>query len=192
MPVNAVLVDPTDANIVYIGTDVGVFRSGDAGVSWANFSNGLPNVVVFDLVTNVAGANLVAATHGRGAWRLATQPPGEAGVVAPLRIAKNGANFDFTWGAGNSCGAAEYGLYRGDLAALRTTGYSHPTALNCADAATTATVAQSDPRLTASDYFLVVAGNGAAEGSYGRSSTGVEIPVSTAACRAAQTLATCP
>ncbi len=193
VPVNAVVIDPTDVQTVYIATDTGVFRSRDGGASWAAFSTGLPKVPVFDLVANAATGSLVAFTHGRGAWRLATQPPGEAGVVSPLRVAKNGANFDFSWGAGNGCSPVEYNLYAGDVTTLRTTGYSHGGALYCADATTTAGIPQSNPLIPASAYFLVTAGNGAQEGSYGRAApSGTEIPASTAKCRPAQALAACP
>jgi len=73
-PVNAVLVDPTDPDVVLIGTDIGVFRSDDRGISWAVFNDGLPNVVVHDLVAVAATDSVVAFTHGRGAFRLAEAP----------------------------------------------------------------------------------------------------------------------
>jgi len=55
---------------LYVGTDIGVFRSLDDGISWERFSDGLPTVRVEDLVLNPATGVLVASTHGRGAWRL--------------------------------------------------------------------------------------------------------------------------
>jgi hypothetical protein len=51
-------------------TTVGVFRSGDAGATWASFMTGLPNVPVFDLAANATTSSVVAFTHGRGAWKL--------------------------------------------------------------------------------------------------------------------------
>ncbi len=55
---------------LYVGTDLGVFRSIDDGGSWERFSPGLPHVRVEDLVLNPATGVLVASTHGRGMWRL--------------------------------------------------------------------------------------------------------------------------
>ena len=33
----------------FVGTDIGVFRSTDAGANWSNFSQGLPNTAIYDL-----------------------------------------------------------------------------------------------------------------------------------------------
>ena len=51
-----------------IGTDLGLFRSTDDGATWVPFP-GLPNVAVYDLAFNPATQLLVAATHGRGAFK---------------------------------------------------------------------------------------------------------------------------
>lgn len=71
MPVNAVLTDATLDNIIYIGTDLGIFRSHDGGTTWTPFNEGLPNVAVFDLAYNASSGLLVAATHGRGMFGFA-------------------------------------------------------------------------------------------------------------------------
>lgn len=74
-PVNAVVFDPVAPNTrYYIGTDLGVFRSTNAGASWENATAplNLPNVRVMDL--KVAGTGyLMAATYGRGIWRIDPQ-----------------------------------------------------------------------------------------------------------------------
>jgi hypothetical protein len=67
-PTNAVALD-TRTTTLYVGTDVGVFASTDGGVSWQHFT-GLPNVVVMDLKLDLVTNQLVALTHGRGAWKL--------------------------------------------------------------------------------------------------------------------------
>jgi photosystem II stability/assembly factor-like uncharacterized protein len=68
IPVNALCVDPSIANTFYVGTDIGVFRTIDGGVNWLQFSDGLPNVAVYDLSLHSATRLLRAATHGRGIW----------------------------------------------------------------------------------------------------------------------------
>ena len=54
----------------YVGTDIGVFRTIDAGAHWTNYSQGLPNTAIYDLRLNARGKLLRAATHGRGLWEL--------------------------------------------------------------------------------------------------------------------------
>jgi photosystem II stability/assembly factor-like uncharacterized protein len=70
VPVNAILLDPGAPSNIYIGTDLGVFRSTDGGGSWSALNTGLPNVAVFDLVFRSGTNVLVAATHGRGVFKI--------------------------------------------------------------------------------------------------------------------------
>ncbi len=69
LPHNAVAVDPADPNNVYVGTDLGVWQTTDAGTTWipSDPSFGMPNVAVFDLQINRATNRVAAFTHGRGA-----------------------------------------------------------------------------------------------------------------------------
>ncbi|HKG90363.1 MAG TPA: hypothetical protein VKA84_00650, partial [Gemmatimonadaceae bacterium] len=68
IPVNALAIDPASPNTYYVGTDVGVFRTTNAGATWAPMSQGLPNCAVFDLRLHAPTRLLRAATHGRGLW----------------------------------------------------------------------------------------------------------------------------
>jgi photosystem II stability/assembly factor-like uncharacterized protein len=70
IPVNALTIDPAHPNSWFIGTDVGVFRTLDAGTTWLPFSNGLPNCAVFDVKLHAQARLLRAATHGRGLWEV--------------------------------------------------------------------------------------------------------------------------
>lgn len=63
---NAIVVDPTVSGNVYVGADVGVWRSADRGATWHPLSNGLPDAPVFDLQIHGASRRLRASTHGRG------------------------------------------------------------------------------------------------------------------------------
>ena len=54
----------------FVGTDIGVFRSTDAGASWSNYSQGLPNTAIYDLRLRDGSNLLRAATHGRGLWEV--------------------------------------------------------------------------------------------------------------------------
>jgi photosystem II stability/assembly factor-like uncharacterized protein len=71
IPVNALVIHPTTAGRMFIGTDVGVFETINGGTSWSSISAssaGLPNCAVFDLRLHETTGLLRAATHGRGLW----------------------------------------------------------------------------------------------------------------------------
>jgi photosystem II stability/assembly factor-like uncharacterized protein len=70
IPVNAIAVDLSSPNTLYIGTDIGVFRTTDSGLHWSDFGTGLPNVVISDLALNATGDLLRAATYGYGIFEL--------------------------------------------------------------------------------------------------------------------------
>ncbi|MEW6206832.1 MAG: hypothetical protein AB1631_00590 [Acidobacteriota bacterium] len=65
-----VRVDPVDSNVLYCGTDVGLFWSTDQGASWARLGGGLPFVSVTDIQLLDDGSLVRAATYGRGVWEL--------------------------------------------------------------------------------------------------------------------------
>jgi hypothetical protein len=60
------------ASTWWVGMDVGVFQTTNAGLTWTNAgaANGLPNVIVDDLVAVPGTRYLNAGTYGRGIWRL--------------------------------------------------------------------------------------------------------------------------
>jgi photosystem II stability/assembly factor-like uncharacterized protein len=66
IPVNALVLDTGE--VMYIATDIGVFRTTDGGTTWNNFSQGLPNCAVFDMRLHQPTRLLRVATHGRGVW----------------------------------------------------------------------------------------------------------------------------
>ena len=74
VPVNIITSDPGDANTLYAGTHLGVYRSQDAGATWARFGTGLPLVNVTDLYVSEDSTLVRAATFGRGIWELAPAP----------------------------------------------------------------------------------------------------------------------
>ena len=67
---NALVVDPTAPLNVYVGADIGVWHSPDAGLTWNVMQNGLPDAPVFDLQFHPTQRLLRAATHGRGVYEI--------------------------------------------------------------------------------------------------------------------------
>ncbi len=80
--------DPTDARLLYLGTEFGLWISVDAGVHWAEFKGGnFPAVAVRDLTIQPRDHDLVIATHGRGIWIIDD--------LVPLRALAAGASNEF-------------------------------------------------------------------------------------------------
>ncbi|NJK85598.1 MAG: T9SS type A sorting domain-containing protein [Bacteroidales bacterium] len=64
--VYCLLVMPYNTNIIWAGTESGIFESTDNGQSWHFADNGLPAVSIWQMF--VQDNSIVVATHGRGIW----------------------------------------------------------------------------------------------------------------------------
>lgn len=69
-PVNVICEDPKNENILYAGTDFGVYVSMNGGVEWMSLPGNLPTTYVHDLVIHPREDFAIIATHGRGIWAL--------------------------------------------------------------------------------------------------------------------------
>ena len=92
VPVNAFVVDPQNANALYAGTDIGVYRSTNGGTSWTPYSNDLPRVAVFDMGIQSPNRVLRIATHGRGIWEIS---------ISPFALAEFSESFPANGGTGS-------------------------------------------------------------------------------------------
>ncbi len=72
--VNVIKEDPADAEILYVGTDLGVYVSRDRGGRWESLSATLPSTPVMDLTVQARERELVIGSYGRGAWILDLVP----------------------------------------------------------------------------------------------------------------------
>jgi hypothetical protein len=73
-PVNVIREDPQNPDVLYVGTDRGVYVSLDRGSSWQALPAEIPNVPVHDLVVHPRDQELVAGTHGRSVWVIDVMP----------------------------------------------------------------------------------------------------------------------
>jgi len=73
-PVNVIVEDSQNENILYLGTDNGAYVSFDMGNSWEVFSKGLPNVAVHDIVIQPEAKDLLLGTHGRSIYKANIAP----------------------------------------------------------------------------------------------------------------------
>ena len=66
--VHVIREDPKNRDLLFVGTDIGVYVSIDRGQSWQRFMNGLPTTPVHDLIIHPRDGELIAGTHGRSIW----------------------------------------------------------------------------------------------------------------------------
>jgi len=69
-PVNVIREDPKSKEILYAGTDGGVYVTTDGGKTWNALGTGLPWTYVLDLVIHPRDNMIAVGTHGRGVWVL--------------------------------------------------------------------------------------------------------------------------
>jgi hypothetical protein len=60
--------DPVAKDLLYLGTENGLYISLDGGAHWAPFRSNMPPVAVRDIVVHPRDHDLVIATHGRGIY----------------------------------------------------------------------------------------------------------------------------
>jgi hypothetical protein len=61
---------PRNENLLFVGTEFGVFVSITGGDHWVSIKNNLPTVAVHDMVIHPRENDLILGTHGRGFWIL--------------------------------------------------------------------------------------------------------------------------
>ena len=67
-PINVVIEDNVNQDILYVGNDHGVYVSLDSGTNWEPFSSGLTSAAVHDLVIQKDENHLLVGTHGRSIY----------------------------------------------------------------------------------------------------------------------------
>ncbi|HEX7779592.1 MAG TPA: hypothetical protein VF424_10155 [Vicinamibacterales bacterium] len=67
-PINVVLEDQKNPDLLFVGNDTGVFVSIDRGARWVKMNNNIPNIAIHDLVVHPRENDLVLGSYGRGLW----------------------------------------------------------------------------------------------------------------------------
>ncbi len=60
--------DLVNPDLLFVGTEFGLYVSLDGGKAWGQFTSGLPNVAVWDLAIHPRDHDLMIATHGRSLY----------------------------------------------------------------------------------------------------------------------------
>lgn len=77
--------DPVEPNLMFVGTELGLYVSINGGKAWTKWTNGYPTVSTYDMVIHPREHDLVIGTFGRAFWVLDD--------IRPLRdLAKNGVD----------------------------------------------------------------------------------------------------
>ena len=69
--------DPVNRNLLFVGSEFGLFVSFNGGASWMKWTHGLPTCPVYDLAIHPRENDLIIATHGRSLYVIDD--------IAPLR-----------------------------------------------------------------------------------------------------------
>lgn len=86
----AIVQDPVDPELLFLGTEFGLWVSLDGGKGWTRWSSGFPTVSVMDLAIHPRENDLIVATHGRALWVVDDITPlrglGAKGLAEKLRL----------------------------------------------------------------------------------------------------------
>jgi len=73
IPMTDLIPHPTNDNILYLGTDYGMWRTSNGGTNWTRWTNGIPvanKITDLEYIDSVAAGKfyILASSHGRGVW----------------------------------------------------------------------------------------------------------------------------
>ena len=74
--IHVVREDPKNSNLIYVGTELGLWASYNGGIAWVELNlKNLPKVAVHDIIVHPRENDLILATHGRSVWILDDATP---------------------------------------------------------------------------------------------------------------------
>ena len=85
----SIVQDEVSPNLVFLGTDGGLYVSFDKGKNWKHWSDGMPNVQIRDMKIHPREGDLVLATFGRAFWVLDDINPLRAMAAEGLNTTEN-------------------------------------------------------------------------------------------------------
>ncbi|HEV2843327.1 MAG TPA: hypothetical protein VG477_00660, partial [Thermoanaerobaculia bacterium] len=107
--------DPVQKNLLFLGTEFGLWFSLDGGGRWMKWTHGVPTVPVMDLVIHPRDHDLVIATHGRALYVIDDIRPlrtmSEKTLAEPLHFYEGGEVQQYWRGpepGGFALGSSEY------------------------------------------------------------------------------------
>lgn len=99
IPINDIVIDPEQPEVLYIGNDLGVWYSVNEGESWETLGDNFPFTIALDLVLHKPTETLYAATFGRSMHKIDVTDIGPTSTEEPenyflneLKISPNPVN----------------------------------------------------------------------------------------------------
>jgi photosystem II stability/assembly factor-like uncharacterized protein len=158
-PVNAIALDRKRPGVVWLGTDLGIFRSPDHGATWAPHTVGHPRAIVMGFAEGQETKEILSFTHGRGAFRLVANCGGACPPVANSLVAsKDATSALFSWSAVACASFQRYLVYRAS-------DFSAPFPSGWTEISAGAALEHAEPLASAYVAFRVVTENGCGERS---------------------------
>jgi photosystem II stability/assembly factor-like uncharacterized protein len=118
VPFHCLTIDPQYPNVLYAGSDMGLYLSTDGGATWNPYNTGIPDwTVVFDIVTCAQNRSMFCVTHGHGAWTRslndAVTSIGETPTQTPFSISvyPNPVRDNATLSFGESTGPVQISIH---------------------------------------------------------------------------------
>jgi hypothetical protein len=90
-PINVIREDHRNPNLLFVGTELGLFTSIDGGRNWMQLRNGMPTNPVHDVQIHPRENEIIVGTHGRGIFIADISPLQE---LTPPVIAADAHLFD--------------------------------------------------------------------------------------------------
>ncbi|MBK5273143.1 MAG: hypothetical protein JJE22_19250, partial [Bacteroidia bacterium] len=113
--------DPMEPNLIFVGTEQGLWISFDNGINFQQWKNGYPSVSTYDMAIQEREADLVIATFGRAIWiwddirplRKIAANSGKA-FTRQITVFDSPEAYQFSYRPAPGYDWSVYGLYEGD------------------------------------------------------------------------------
>ena len=114
----AIIEDTVDRDLLFLGTQFGLFVSFNGGAAWTKWTSGFPTTPVFDLAVHPRENDLIIATHGRSLYVLDDISPlreiSDAVLAKKLHLFKVQDAYEFQQGGFSSYMSPGDGVFMGE------------------------------------------------------------------------------
>ncbi|HMY36407.1 MAG TPA: hypothetical protein PKW36_09875 [bacterium] len=111
--------DPVNKDLLWLGTEYGLYVSFNSGKNWMKWRAGVPTVPVYDLATHPREHDLIIGTHGRGIYLLDDITPlrkfaENSKKNAHLYEVNPGYQYNYSFWSGSNAGGPGNAAFKGE------------------------------------------------------------------------------